>query len=506
MSRPKNLLFIWTDQQRPDTIGAYTPRRIFRGAHQAPSTPNLDRLAATGTLFENAYCAQPVCSPSRASVLTGVFPHTHGVTQNNIPLSPHWPTLAERLRPHGYACGYVGKWHLGNEMGLQPPHGAGRRGFEEFWSPTEDGYTQSHAREGYSAYHRFLVEQGRTPPNEDGDGRIFSRSTAAALPEALGKPAFMAGEAMRFLDEHGSDRPFFLMVNFLEPHTPFTGPLDDMYDPADMALPESWYAPLDQTVPLRFRRQRDEHRGPVRGDPSNPRTWQEVKARYHGLVTLVDRHVGRILDRVDALGLSRDTVVVHSTDHGEMMGEHGLVTKSVPFEGAVHVPLIVRAAYTGTEVVAPRRVRTPVSLTSLPATLLDLLGQDAPDYVQAPSLAPLVRDGDTAPDAAEVVVEWNGRSGFLADPHPDDSLDDVRRLITTESRTIRRGRWKLTLHASGEHELYDLKADPGETHNAVGDRRARRTAAELDERLRAWQRRTGDTLTLPDLVPLGGGF
>ncbi|MER3487144.1 MAG: hypothetical protein C4345_15365, partial [Chloroflexota bacterium] len=172
--RPKNLLFIWTDEQRPDTIGAYGNPRI--------RTPTLDRLGAQSILFEQAYCTQPVCSPSRATVVTGVYPHTHGLLRNNMILTTTIPTLAEQLRPAGYVCGYVGKWHLGNEVRPQ-------RGFEQFWVSTEDTYTRDYAAKGFSSYHQFLIQRGYTPPDErDGYG-IFSRSTAARLPEEAGKPA-----------------------------------------------------------------------------------------------------------------------------------------------------------------------------------------------------------------------------------------------------------------------------------------------------------------------------
>src|SRR6266542_1695202 len=149
--RPKNVLFIWTDQQRPDTIGAYRNSTQIAG----PRTPNVDRLAARGVLFEQAYCTQPLCTPSRASVLTGLYPHTHGVPQNNLWLVAEVPTLADFLRPHGYATGYVGKWHLGNELGRAA---LGTHGFDS-WVSTEDTYTRDRAVEGFSDYHQFLVSR-----------------------------------------------------------------------------------------------------------------------------------------------------------------------------------------------------------------------------------------------------------------------------------------------------------------------------------------------------------
>ncbi|MGH2352627.1 MAG: sulfatase-like hydrolase/transferase, partial [Chloroflexota bacterium] len=379
--RLKNVLFLWTDEQRPDTIGAYGNPTI--------RTPNVDRLAAEGVLFEQAYCTQPVCSPSRASVLTGLYPHRHGVLQNNIPLPAEAPTLAERLRPAGYICGYVGKWHLGNELGRPA---LGTHGFD-CWVSTEDTYTRDRAAEGFSDYHHFLVSRGYTPPDEGRDGaRVFSRPTAARLPEAVGKPAFQAAECVRFLETH-RDRPFLLMVNFLEPHPPFFSPFDHLYDPAEMELPESWYRAMEPTVPERYRRRRRAYEARFPHAATNDeRGWKEVKARYWGQCTLVDTYAGRILDRLDELGLAEDTIVVYSTDHGDMMGDHRLIAKSVQYEGATRVPLIVRVPG-----LASRRIATPVSQVDLVPTLLDLLDQPTPAHAQGTSLVPLLIEGDTAP-------------------------------------------------------------------------------------------------------------
>ncbi len=484
-SRPKNVLFIWTDQQRPDTIGAYRGSSGVPG----PDTPNVDRLAAGGALFEQAYCTQPVCSPSRASVLTGLYPHAHGVPQNNIPLAAEIPTLAELLRPHGYATGYVGKWHLGNELGRPE---LGTHGFDS-WVSTEDQYTRDRAAEGFSDYYHFLVSRGYEPPDTAADGaKVFSRPTAAKLPEEVGKPAFQAGACVDFL-ERNRDRPFLLMVNFLEPHPPYIGPFDDRYDPERVPLPESWYRAMEPSVPARYRQRRREYEVRLpQVDTNDERGWKALKARYWGSCTLVDKYVGKILDRLEVLGLADDTVVVYSTDHGDMMGEHRLIQKSVPYEGATHVPLIVRAP--GVEAAQGRRLATPVSQVHLVPTLLDLLGQPVPGHVQGTSLVPLLAEGDRAPEEAEVVIEWNGRprqvsgSGDVSEAKPSEVVD---------VRTIRRGRWKLNAHLTGEVELYDLRADPGELHNAVADAGSGAVVRDLFERLRAWQGETADPATLP---------
>jgi arylsulfatase A-like enzyme len=463
--RPKNLLFIWTDEQRPDTICAYGDR--LAGAPRI-DTPHLDRLAAQSVLFEQAYCTQPVCSPSRASVLTGYYPHAHGVMQNNVALPADVPTLAERLRPAGYACGYVGKWHLGPELARTPQQ---RRGFDDCWVSTEDMYTHDYVTDGYSDYHHFLVAHGYEPPDAVRNGRVFSRETAARLPEEVGKPAFQAEACMRFLEEH-RDTPFFLAVNFLEPHFPFFGPLDGYYDPAAMVLPDTWWREPDRTMPRHYRiiRQKYLEQNPHVGT-NDARGWQELIARYWGLCTLIDRHVGRILQRLEDLGLAEDTIVVYTSDHGDMMGTHRIVGKCVQYEPSARVPLLVRVPGT-----APRRVAAPVSQIDVTPTLLDLLDRPIPDGLQGTSLRPLLggdegrKTEDESPSVLrpsslverdendrDVFIEWNGwnmfsaqiwRKYWLSDP---SALDQPR--STVDSRTIRRGRWKLSVFVTGEAEL-----------------------------------------------------
>src|SRR5687768_677753 len=395
-SRPKNLLFLWTDEHCAPAMGAYGNRKI--------KTPNLDRLADTGTLFQHAYCAQPVCTPSRGTVLTGLYPHAHGATHNNIPLPEDVPTIADLLRPHDYFCGYAGKWHLGHEY--RPQHGF------EWWASMEDGYVKDHQEEGFSTYHQWLVAKGYAPKDKASDGSLtFSRGSAARLPEDAGKPAFLAEQAGRFLDDHQSahkDQPFALYVNFLEPHMPFFGPWDSMYEAEEMDLPETWYGEPDAGMPLRHRVRREEYASEHNRhvDSNNEAGWKRLVARYWGLTSLVDKYVGHILDDLERRGLAEDTIVVYSTDHGDMMGEHRLIAKGVPYEGSARVPLIVRVPG-----MAPQRVETPVCQVDLLPTLMEALGYDAPANIQGASLLPLMREGDGSrgkPEEAEVVFEWSG--------------------------------------------------------------------------------------------------
>jgi arylsulfatase A-like enzyme len=211
-------------------------------------------------------------------------------------------------------------------------------------------------------------------------------------------------------------------------------------------------------------------------------------------------------------------VVVYSTDHGDMMGEHRLIAKGVQYEGASRVPLIVRVpgpVRTGDgqrHELAPRRIATPVSQVDLLPTLLAALNVEAPAHLQGRSLLPLMAGGDTPAtlEDAEVVFEWSGaRDGVAADGHRVEGNGAAARAAAAEQRTIRRGHWKLTVDEAGEHELYDLSTDLHETRNLLyGDRLAGSAGAaaavtDLWERLRAWQARTADTVDLPAPAPWG---
>jgi arylsulfatase len=481
-----NLLFLYTDEQTWRTLAAY-------GNHDI-AMPNLDRLAATSTVFEQAYCTQPICTPSRASLLTGLYPHTTGCTANNIPLSPDTRCLPELLSHGDYVTGHFGKWHLGNEVFAQ-------HGFQA-WVSVEDGYAKWFSGDrdpnARSTYHAWLVNRGCTPR----DGDAFSRTESARLPEALGKPAFLAGEAARFIRRHRNDR-FILYVNFLEPHMPFFGPRDGQYDPATVPLPAAfdWPVanhPLKARVFARAYYERGMNDLPLRTEDE----WRRLIANYWGLCSLVDTHVGAILDTLEETGLADNTLVVFTSDHGDMMGAHRLLGKAVMFEEAIRVPLLVRAP--GQR--RGNRVSGPVSQVDLVPSLLDLLGQPLPDGLQGRSRRTEIegRGAPGKPLADPVFVEWNGTNtgivGEAATHHVPEALADaidpktLTRHIADPVRTIiMPDGWKLNLSTLGEHELYNLQADPHERRNLATEGGARGRLASLQARIREWQQATGDT-------------
>jgi len=491
MPRP-NLLFLFTDEQRADTLAAYGNRRIHM--------PNLDRLAGQATVFERAYVSQPVCTPSRSTILTGLWPHTNGCVANNVPLPADLPALPEMLPPGAWTCGYHGKWHLGDEIFCQ-------HGFDD-WVSVEDMYRQHYSpgrdRAARSDYHHWLAAAGTAPA----DGSLFGRTETARLDESLSKPAFLAETACRFIHENRR-RPWALFVNFLEPHMPFFGPRDAQYAPDDVTLPDNFDAAPAEDQPLKTRLfARHYARVGASGLPLRTEAdWRRLIANYWGLCSLVDTHVGTILSAVADAGLWDNTIVVYTSDHGDMMGSHRLVAKCVMFEEAVRVPLLLRLPGQS----AGRRLPAPVSQIDLAPTVLDLMGTPLPGHLQGRSLRGALESPAPPADCGDVFVEWNGDNSAVGPirngPYGDDLAElathaAARAAVADPVRTVVTGDgWKFNCSPAGEHELYHLPDDPGETVNLAARPEQRARMADLAGRIRAWQQRTGDEVQLPEIMP-----
>ena len=505
-----SLLFLWTDQQSPYTMAAY--------GNDAIETPALDTLANDGTVFERAYCTTPICTPSRSSVMTGKYPHRTGITGNNIPLAPDDATFAE-LVDDEYVTGWIGKWHLGNEIFPQ-------RGFDE-WVSTEDQYypfyDEDKPADAHSDYHDYLLEQGYEPDQEADGYRWFSREyVATTVSEAHSKPAFMADAAIDFIDRHRDD-PFVLHVMFLEPHDPYASPRDDQYAPEDVPLPPNFEHDGFDDQPLRYRFARETIRRGIYRRPPDPMgvpptgdDWRTVISNYWGLVSLVDTHVGRIMDTLSQTGRDADTITVFTSDHGDMMGSHGLYTKMTQFEESVRVPLLIRFP-DGTA--AGERIEEPVSQIDLVPTLLDAMGQPirAQYGLQGESLLPWLA-GTGERETNFVIVEWSGANfhgayGRRPVEHATETRPgltpaaaalaeelgytpaEIMYAYTDPARTIvTPDGWKLTYRRGGEHELYQLIEDPYEQKNLVADEPDRVDA--LYDEIVQWQVTTRDPIDL----------
>ncbi len=487
-----NLIFMFTDEQKASTMSAYGNHRI--------ETPNLDRLASQSCVFENAYVTQPVCTPSRSSILTGLYPHTNGCIANNIPLPQESKCFPEMLPQGKYATGYDGKWHLGDEIFAQ-------HGFDE-WKSIEDLYRRYYRpyrdRDSRSTYHRFLIDSGFKPR----DGDLFGRGECARLPEDYTKAAYVAKEACDFIETHRREE-FVLFVNFLEPHMPFYGPRDDQYNPSEIDLPPNFDSPPTIDQPLKTRIFRDAYRQfghggfPLRTESD----WRKVISNYWGLCSLVDTQVGRIMRTIGNTGLDDDTIVVFTSDHGDMMGSHRLLTKCVMFEEAAKIPMMIRLPGQKESMT----IGEPTSQIDLVPTLLDLMDEKIPSHLQGRSLAPRLAEGEGR-EHRNIFFEWNGREtgdtwrervvgqesvklpgGYDEKKAMAAVSDDIRTVITPDG-------WKLNCSVLGEHELYNLRADPFERINMAKDREKRQVMNELLEAIKIWQGETDDRVGLPEVI------
>ena len=492
MSR-RNLVFIMSDQQRRDSMGCY-------GSGWA-QTPNLDALASSGYIFENAYVTQPVCTPARASIMTGLYPHTAGPIVNKLPLSPDVPVLAEMVSEE-YVCGYMGKWHLGDDVIKQ-------HGFD-VWTSTEDYHRESYTRREHrrvlSDYHHHLVANGFEPDVETAGDMVFSPDARARLPEELQMASFLAERAEQFIG-HNRDRPFILYVSTFEPHSPYDGPFDGQYEPdllpvgpAFLKRPEG--AALVNRVRADYFMQYL-HDGDISEDAymretlapghdlSTEAGWRRLRAQYYGNVTLVDGMVGRIRSALELAGIADDTAVVFTTEHGDMLGDHGMLEKRSFYEESSRVPLLMRVPWLSS---GRRSVEGSAGHVDLVPTLLDLLGEPLPHHLEGRSLVPVLRGEETLDDN-DVFIEWNGTSPTLRDRFLGS--ESINRMLALPYRSVVSDRWKLNLCAGDQGELFDLRADPYEQTNLFDDPAQRDRVRDMAARIRMWQYGTGDSAPLP---------
>ena len=338
MPQPKpNLLFLIADDHAAYVMGA--------DGNKAARTPNLDRLAAEGTRFAANYCNSPVCTPSRQSILTGLYPHAAGVTTLKTPLREERTTLADLLKADGYQTGVFGKMHF-NRPGEDGMHGF------------QTAMTEDRVNRGWQA----AVKRPRPPwrPFQD-PARQWLNSAKAALPyrDEEMRSYWQLEQAKKWLSERAKDGPFALWFSIQEPHSPFDFPSDDQqrFDPASFRIPQ--VGPEDKPqIPLIFR------------DLSDPEK-QGIAAAYYSSAAYLDQNMGRMLDHLRVLKLEENTLVVYMADHGYCLGQHGRFEKHCFYEPAMRVPLVFR--YPG-KVTRGKVVGRQTESVDVGITILGLLG------------------------------------------------------------------------------------------------------------------------------------
>ena len=477
MGKP-NILLIVTDQQHPDLVGALGRLPV--------RTPHLDRLCGEGTAFTRAYTPCPLCTPARASLLTGQYPTTHGAWTIGTSLPEDALSLPRLLTEAGYHTGIIGKSHL------RPCHDPNSfealphiRDWDFFrdWSGPWYGFDEArisigHTNEAHAYgmhYGLWLRERG-IPPEPPffalpDDSANYGRYGDWALPEACHAGAWIADETERFLRRHRAERPtqpFYLSINLPDPHLPFRVPKRwrELYD--DVVLPPPirrrdeadgkpalYQATLDGTLNSRGWNEKFFVPNQYAGQQASVDWTEEEREKwriYLGMTSLLDSHVGRLLGLLDTMDLTGNTLVVFTSDHGDYMGHHWLWSKGGShYDQAVRVPFLVR--WPG-QVPAGHRSEALQSLVDLPSSFLSAASQPKVPAMEGVDQTPVWRD----PTAA-------GREHVLIDHRVEQGLS-VRSLITRQLR--------LSVHqfADGspeESELYDFADDPSELENRAGE-------------------------------------
>lgn len=463
----KNILLITSDQQHFNTLGINNPEI---------KTPNLDRLAREGMLFDRAYCPNPTCTPTRASMITGLYPSQHGAWTLGTKLPEQVPTVGEYLSESGYATALVGKAHF------QPIRSTEQyTSLEsmpllqdlEFWKGFHGPfYGFDHVELARNHTNEFLVGQHYaiwmeengcenwrdyfTPPTGTMDpGQQYRWD----IPEQYHYDRWIAERSCALLEEyHDQQQPFFLWSSFFDPHPDYLAPppWDTMYDDQQLTVPtlaegehrdsprhyqltqqeEPDFSPYKETGWLTH----GMHKHCVAPDKA-----AKNMSVYYGMVSLMDKYIGCILDKLDALGLTDDTLVIFTTDHGHLFGQHGLHAKGAfMYEDMLRIPMIARCPG---EIAQASRTCALQSLVDLAPTLLDYAGVMVPYHMTGVTQRPV----------------WAGeqtkvRDSIICEHHHEPT--------TIQLRTYVDSRYKLTVYLENEAgELYDLEQDPGELHN-----------------------------------------
>ena len=413
-----NIVFVFADQMRAHAMGCMGNEQVI--------TPNLDKMAGEGLLVTNAVSAQPVCTPYRAQLLTGRYGHSTGVIHNDIRLPDSEILISEQMKKAGYATGYIGKWHLSGNRS-DPVDAKSRRGWD-FWAVRNCSHSYF--------WPVYWLNDAKEP--------IKARGW---------EPDVQTDLAIEFIKKKKSE-PFCLFLSFGPPHNPYKAPkkYQDMYK--DQKLKNRPNVPGGDTKNLR---------------------------EYYAMVTSLDSCMGRINDALAEAGVADDTIVVFTSDHGDMLGSQGHPLKQRPWEESINVPFIVRY---------PAKVKKGqvrdwiVSSVDVMPTLLGMCNAPVPSQVDGMDYsATFLGKSDKERDAA-----------FLFNVHQGGGPG-------TDWRGIRTKEWVYAFHFSGDWIMYDLKNDPYQLKNLIDDPKYATKKKELHEQLEAMRKELGESLPLEGKQP-----
>ena len=438
--KPTNLILFESDNHHRDLLGAY--------GHPLVQTPNLDRIAADGVRFDNAYCASSLCCPSRASLATGRYPYQTGYWDNCLVYDGRLPSWMQRIRGQGHTCVSVGKLHFRSTED--------DNGFSEEIAPM-------HIVDGIGGLV-MLLRWSDSEPQQPGQWQMYSTQSGVGDSDYQTYDKEISRLAIDWLQNHAAqqDKPWVLYVSYTSSHPPFSVPqrLYDLYPWQDMPLPVAFRADEAPQHPAY------QHIRHIKGIPAfgaeHEDTLRKIAAGYFGLITHLDEQIGRVLAAAENLGLLDNTRIIYTSDHGESYGNHGLMGKCQLLETAAAVPLII----SGPDIPKAESSQQIVSQVDLFPTIVESVGAqlaDADAELVGTSLWPALNGHDA------------DRLGY-AEYHASCSK--------TGSFMLRQGDDKLIYHADMPMQLFDLNDDPNETRDLVADRSGLQRANQLEKLLR----------------------
>ncbi|MDO7173150.1 sulfatase-like hydrolase/transferase [Mariniflexile sp. AS56] len=460
-TKKPNVIWIITDEHNFRTLGCYrdqlTADQAFQwGSTAFAETPNIDSLAENGTIFNRMYASAAVCTPSRASMFTGIYPTTLGIPNNSNKkgdgkyLKEDVTTIADVLSNAGYFTGYSGKWHLAESRDE-----SGDKDRDEWWSPYPVGHPEDHY--GFQDT-KFMFLGGHDKfKGIDAEGNPYRADKNVKLigTDTYGQPLFedsksknvkhttdwLADRTIEFIDAH-KETPFYYVVSIPDPHTPDTvrAPYDAMFTNVDIKLPATYdfaFKNKDNEVLPKWQK--------PDGKTKNPEKLKKEIQQYLGMVKLIDDNVGRIIQKLKDDGIFENTIIVFSSDHGDLLGEHGRVNKGTIHEASAKIPFVMAQGSTGKSPIVPRGlvVNKAANNTDWMPTFLSMLNVDCPK-VAGRDLTPLL--------AKKLPADWNDvtftKLGYYA-------------AISEQ--------YKLVVEVKGDTWLLDIKADPNEIVNYIND-------------------------------------
>lgn len=473
--KKRNVLLIISDQHRQEAMGC-------RG-NGIVRTPHMDRLFSRGVQFDRALSPAPLCGPARCSIFSGLYPHQAvGILQPealgardelecgvetdmmlNTTSLREPDHLTRPFKEDGYYTAYAGKWHLGND--ILPDW------FENCCGEDNKQYCDWLEKEGLPPTGWSLkdseIRSERIPPMS------IPRTKASPVTGEQYNDAWIADLALNYMRERPKDVPFFISCGFNGPHPPFM-------------IPEPWYSMYDpETIP------EPANFHPGKGEPAckgnsfyrqlwkdhgeDWAAWKKSMAVYYGFVSYIDHQIGRLIAELEEQGALDDTLIIYTSDHGEMLGSHGLWHKMQAYEESLRVPLLFSAPW----LPQGRHSQAGASLLDIPSTILSQSGYPVPDVYEGEDLSPALADPEAEAPVRYLFSEQKPLGRF----HKE-----------SDWRMITDNRYKLIWNRDDIFELYDLQSDPSELVNLAGEEEILPIEAELKRRLETWMENTGDDL------------